>query len=348
MPTPAASSSQFEIHWVAGEEHQRDGKLEAALSAYESAVIASEDEQLDPQHTLAAYRKVGALHSRMGDLYRALTVYQRMLELAGECRSLPDVCRAHWHIGSTYYALARHTLGLTESQKGGGKGQASATSAAGPTSGGLPAAMVEAKRQAATSEELEAEREWLGKALASFEAMLTLARGMHSRRSVARAHEGIGSVAIALGKWELAAEHLELNFKTCKAVASLPAAARACRLLAATLGQLRDEGVGSLFGGDKDVFARQVELRWEQAALAEQAGDRALLMDAYVHLGYLFEESGSYTDYYGPHKAQAMYERALSVGRQVDLKTLGTHGAALARDAAARMEALQAGSCVIS
>jgi tetratricopeptide (TPR) repeat protein len=327
------------VHWVAGEELERDGKLGAALAAFEMAVIASDEEGLAPRNTLAAYRKVGALHTRMHDLSRALTLYQRMLELAGQCRSLPDVCRAHWYIGTTYYAIARAALGLAEKETGGAPSR---------PAGGLPATIVEAKRQAATPAQLEAEGEALSKALASFEAMLTLARGMHSRRSVARAHEGIGSVAIALGKWELAAEHLELNVKASKAVASPQTAARACRLLAATLGRLRDEGIGSLFGGDKDVFARQVELRWEQAALAEKAGDRALLMDAYVHLGYLFEESGSYTEYYGPQKAQAMYERALAVGRQVDLRTLGTHGAALARDAAARMEALEGGSCTIS
>ena len=91
-----------------------------------------------------------------------------------------------------------------------------------------------------------------------------------------------------------------------------------------------------------------MEVRWEQAALAEKANDVSLLLDAYYNLGKLYEDAGSFLAFYGPHKAEGMYEKVLDIAGKCDLVTLGEHGANLVKDAVQRLEVLRNGGCVVS
>jgi hypothetical protein len=60
------------------------------------------------------------------------------------------------------------------------------------------------------------------------------------------------------------------------------------------------------------------------------------------------EDSGSYTQYYGPQKAAKHYQKVLEIGKELQLHELGHIGAQMVKEAAARLEALEAGSCVLS
>jgi tetratricopeptide (TPR) repeat protein len=185
-------------------------------------------------------------------------------------------------------------------------------------------------------------------AIEHYNHALNLARALSDRQFLMRCYKKLGSTYRTLRQPQLALEYLELYLKTARAVGTPKQKESAARLVADLLSDVPDDFASAAFSSDKALFERLVELRWEQAAAAQQADLKYYCLHAYFQLGRLMEDSGSYTQYYGPQKAAKHYQKVWEIGKELQLHELGHIGAQMVKEAAARLEALEAGSCVLS
>ncbi|EGD77620.1 hypothetical protein PTSG_08715 [Salpingoeca rosetta] len=315
ITTQAASgTTPQEVHFIVAQELDRRGDTQAAITAYEDFIeAAAENEDLMAQ--VHAYRRVAQLHRQRREIRQAITAYQHMLSLAQEAKQMPLICAAYGQLGSLYLLMAQET-----SQEKGGDG---------------------VQRE-------QNEERLLSESLNSYTSLLTIATTIHDRRAITQARRGLGLVHAAMGDWAEARVQLERHLAGCKQVGTPRQQAQACHLLAEALGTIVSSAIDTAMGATRALFHKQVELRWQQAAMATEANDTLLLIQAYVRLGDLYANSGSYTQYYGAGKARECYQLALDAAKGVDLAALGKEGADAVRRAADHLDKLSSSSCSIS
>lgn len=245
-----------------------------------------------------------------------------MLALAQETKQTPLICVAFGQLGGLYLMMARQTSDEEITSTG--------------------------KHAQTRDQRQQNEERLLSESMGCYESLLTLATTIKDRRAITQARRGLGLVHAAKGEWADARTHLERHLAGCRQVGTARQKAQACHLLADALHTVASASYDAAIGGTRHVFKEQLDLRWQQASFAAEAGDTLLLIKAYVQLGDLYAASGSYTQYYGVSKARECYERALAAAKGKDLKALGEEGAAAVRDAADKLSKLNEGSCSIS
>lgn len=299
---------EFEDLWERGEEEQRRGNLKEAIGIFSQAVeFASRAEDLSRE--LRGYTRVGLLHRLCGQYSESVTCHMRELEIAQQFQSAKLICAAHAHLGEAYFRHAQH---LHNEMPG-------------------------------TEDE---EKRGLSNALHHYELLIRLARALNDRMAVAKANRGLGLVSSARGKEDVAVEHFEKYLQTMKSIGSRAQQLEALRLLSDSLMLGLSSGTFGL-GSTKKDFDRVLELLWDQAVIAEETSDTSALVRCYVQLGQLYEESGSYTQFYGPTKARQMYEKCIEIAKDVPLSKLGTLGAEYVQQAKDRLHQMDT-SCIIS
>ena len=310
-------SGTFVKLWENAVRFQDDGEVQNALAAFSQAAgAASEDDDLEAQR--AVFASVAIIHRQTKNFGKALTASQRHLELSELLKEPRAICVSHLRIAQVYLDLGKKYARTMQQET------------------------------ILDPDVIDPAVQYFRSAAEHYNHALNLARALSDRQFLLRCYKKLGSTHRTLQQPQLALEYLELHLKTARAVGTPKQKESAARMLADLLSDVPDDIVSTAFASDKALFERLVELRWEQAAAAQQAELKYYCLHAYFHLGRLMEDSGSYTQYYGPQKAAKHYQKVLEIGKELQLHELGQTGAQMVKESAARLEALEAGSCVIS
>lgn len=278
-------------------------------TSYEDFIEAAASND-DTIGQLHAYIRIAQLHRRLKQYRQSVTSYTHILQLAQEVKDMNLICRAYTQLGNLYLILAERASNEGDSEE--------------------------------NEERLVLESD------SNYSSLYTIGMSLQDRNAICHARRGLGLVHAARGEWIEARTQFERHLALCSAIGTADQKAQACHLLAEALRAISSSSLESALGASRALFKRQVELRWEEAAYAAEAGDMLLLMRAYMQLGDLYSQSGSYTHFHGIPKARECYSKVLKIGKETNLSALGSKGADIARDAANKLDALDSGACIIS
>ncbi|EDQ92477.1 uncharacterized protein MONBRDRAFT_5067 [Monosiga brevicollis MX1] len=312
------------------------GNWREAVQLLEQAAEAA-SEHGNTEAEFKACQAIANFLKKQGRLHQVLTVAQRQLELAEQSKQPTLIARLHNTIGGIYYDLAtgrdRSESPILQSAK------LHDSTSDPPATTTTPTPTPEESASAVVRH--------LGSAVEHFEHALALGRALHDRSINLKAYRGLGHVCLVRDQRDAAMEYLELYRKTAKGIGQPKEQARACGIMADQLALWHAEGYSAYLGGDKDVFNQQIRLREEQAACALDAKQPVWRLTATFALAQLNETSGSYTEYYGERRARELYADCLKQGREIPLSELGEEGAAIMKEAAAKLEYLNSSSCTL-